>query len=113
MHNNFPKREKELRTRQVDTNPVDEVANIPNKEIRAVINDTKGDVQSPVLFGFVNCLKLNVRREPNAKAEIVTLISALTEVVIDMDASSDDFYKICTATGIEGFCMKEYITIKQ
>lgn len=58
-----------------------------------------------------DCIKLNVRVEPNAKAEVVCEIAASTELMIDEDRSTDEFYKIYTAAGIEGYCMKKFISI--
>lgn len=60
-----------------------------------------------------DCTKLNVRAEPNPNADVVAVISMLTEVVVDTDASTSGFYKICTAAGIEGFCMRKYIAIRK
>lgn len=58
------------------------------------------------------CTKLNVRKRPNATAEVVCVIDHDTEVEINLDKSTAKFYKICTATGVEGFCMKEFISVK-
>lgn len=57
----------------------------------------------------VECAKLNVRMEPEATSEIVCTIDCDTEVVIDEKESTEDFYKIYTAAGIEGYCMKRFI----
>lgn len=59
-----------------------------------------------------DCLKLNIRKEPNPNSRIVCAIDCLTEVIIDEKESTDEFYKICTVSGIEGFCMKKFITIQ-
>ena len=63
--------------------------------------------------GFVyGCSKLNVRSEPKSDASIVCVIEQKSEVEIDMSQSTDDFYKVCLASGIEGFCVKSYIIEK-
>lgn len=56
-----------------------------------------------------DCSKLNVRKEPNAKAEVLCQISVGTKVIIEKNGSTDEYYKVCLASGIEGFCMKKYI----
>ncbi len=61
----------------------------------------------------VNCLHLKVYESPDQEGETVTVITALTEVMIDMDASTDDFYKICIAAGIQGYCKKKYIALRR
>ena len=55
--------------------------------------------------GQVNCLRLHVYSEPNENSEVICKVRYLTEVAID-------FYKIYTAIGAEGFCQKEFVTIK-
>lgn len=114
MHNNSQKMENDARGRRAETTPIDEAIGVPKGELKAVIDSTKEGIKSAAISGVVvNCLKLNVRREPKVNGEIITAIPALTEVVIDMDASSSDFYKVCAATGVEGFCMRKYIALKQ
>lgn len=60
-----------------------------------------------------DCVRLYVRKEPSADGEVVTVIDCLSKVMVDMDASANDFYKICTAAGVEGFCMRKYIALKR
>lgn len=69
--------------------------------------------KSETKVGFVTgCSKLNVRCEPWPKAPIICEIEQNTEVEIDVAQSTDDFYKVCLASGIEGFCVKAYINEK-
>ena len=64
-------------------------------------------------IGIVNdCVKLNVREEPNKESAIVCELALQTEVMVDQNDSTEDFYKVCTAAGIEGFCMKQFIAIQ-
>ena len=63
-------------------------------------------------FGKIsNCKKLNVRKLPSRDAEIVSELIEGSEVMIDEKESTALFYKICTEHGIEGYCMKDYITV--
>lgn len=62
-------------------------------------------------IGVVNYLRLHIYSEPNLESEIICKIRYSTEVVIDLDNSTDDFYKIYTAIGAEGFCQKDLVTI--
>ena len=59
----------------------------------------------------VDCLKLNVREAPNAYADVVCVIDASTNLAIYEDESTDEFYKVCTESGAEGYCMKKFIKI--
>lgn len=62
--------------------------------------------------GFANCLRLHIHSKPSIDSEVVCKVRYLTEVIIYPDESTEDFYKVCTAIGAEGFCQKEHITIK-
>ena len=80
-----------------------------------VINDIIIDVQPVVeeVKGYItNCLKLNVRAEANKDAAVLCVLEDDVEVIIDMDNSTADFYKVCTSAGVEGYCMKKYIAVK-
>lgn len=44
---------------------------------------------------------------------VVTVVTCLDELEIDMGDSNDDWYAVCTATGIEGFCMKKFVAVRQ
>lgn len=58
-----------------------------------------------------DCVKLNVREDPHPTATILGAITAATELIVDKEASTNDFYKICTPAGLEGYCMKKFVTI--
>lgn len=60
----------------------------------------------------IDCAKLNVRKSPAADAAILTEIPVGTKVQIFDKESTKDFHHVCTATGIDGFCMKKFIKIK-
>lgn len=61
----------------------------------------------------VGCYNLNVRTGPNKDFDVICEIPSESEVEIDESESFEDFYKICTASGVEGFCMKKFIEVKK
>jgi hypothetical protein len=65
-----------------------------------------------MLIGIVNCLRLHIFAEPKLDSDIVCKVRYLTEVEVDPSKSTEDFYKIYTAIGAEGFCQKDLIIIK-
>ena len=77
--------------------------------------ENKPKVKKPrIKMGVVSgCSKLNVRNHPDKGAVVATIIEEGAEVAIDMNRKYDEWYSVCTASGIEGYCMKEYITIQQ
>lgn len=83
---------------------------VVEKDVEPVVED---NLVSENKIGIVtNCVRLNVRKEPKTDAAIVCEIDNKTEVEIYENESTREFYKVCMASGIEGFCMKKYITIK-
>lgn len=87
----------------VDTEPV---ATVEAPEV-AVEPEVK------TVYGFVdNCDKLNIRKKPTKNSEAICVINAKAEVEIDETNSTNDWYSVRTAAGIEGFCMKNFITLK-
>lgn len=76
------------------------------------VEEKAEEVKMASTFGVVtNCLLLNVRKEPDLKAEVLFTMSALTEPKIDLENSTKDWYKV-SFEGNEGFCLKKYITLK-
>lgn len=68
--------------------------------------------ESTEILGVVTeCARLNVRKEPSTDADVVTTILLGTEVMVDVYESTEEFYKICTGAGIEGYCMKKFINV--
>lgn len=65
------------------------------------------------LTGVVTCLRLHIHTEPDANSDVVCKIRYLTEVEIDLAKSTDDFYKVYTETGAEGYCKKGEVTLKK
>lgn len=60
----------------------------------------------------IGCDKLNVRKEDNKDSEVLCVINKSAEVKVNIAESTIYFYKVYTASGVEGYCMKEYISVK-
>lgn len=86
---------------------------IENIEMQSPVDETEINEGEEVMFGMVaNCAKLNVRNEPSKEAGIQCEIENGTEVMIDQNESTDEWYKVYTKEGVEGFCMKKFILIQ-
>ena len=70
------------------------------------------EVVKPKVGIVTGCIKLNVRKAASPTAEILGVIEEGSEVQIDNDFNAPDFYKVSAVTGLEGFCMKKFITVK-
>lgn len=73
-------------------------------------------VKEPVvetLVGVVcGCKQLNIRTTPDKNADnVVCVVDSETIVIVDLNESTDNWYKVFTEVGAEGFCMKEFVKI--
>lgn len=84
----------------------EEVVELKDEEIAEVNTDGS-------LTGIVSgCVKLNLRKEASKDSDVLLVLNEDTELVVDPAESTEDFYKVCTSSGVEGYCMKKFITIK-
>ena len=109
---NDPELEVEDTVEEKIDEPIEGQIVIPEVEPEPV-SDPEPSVESENRkFGKVsNCKKLNIRKLPSRDAEIVSELIEGSEVMIDEKESTALFYKICTEHGIDGYCMKDYITV--
>ena len=64
------------------------------------------------VIGFVtNCHTLNVRVEPTINSDVICTLPVDYMLMIDLSKSTDNWYYIYTAIGVEGYCAKKYVTI--
>ena len=109
---NDPELEVEDTVEEKVDEPIEGQIVIPEVEPELVSDPEPSVEQENRKFGKVNnCKKLNIRKLPSRDAEIVSELIEGSEVMIDEKESTALFYKICTEHGIEGYCMKDYITV--
>ena len=93
------------------------VATVEIPEPAPVVKQVETPANPVQVRGVVtDCLKLNVRSTPKSdpsNANVLGTIECLTGVLVDEAASTDDFYKVQTESGLEGFCMKKYIAVER
>lgn len=78
-----------------------------------VVENANGEPSKPKtrIGTVIDCKLLNVRREPNMTANILTRIEE-GETVRILDEMKG-FYKVQTNKGIIGFCMWNYISLNE
>ena len=86
----------EVKIEEMANEPIEEVAEEKHQDILGIV---------------IDCDKLNVRKGPSINTDIVCMIDASTNLIVDYESSTDEFYKICTYAGIEGYCMKKFVKI--
>ena len=109
---NNPELEVEDAVEEKVDEPIEGQIVIPEVEPELVSDPEPSVEQENRKFGKVsNCKKLNIRKLPSRDAEIVSELVEGSKVMIDEKESTALFYKICTEHGIDGYCMKDYITV--
>lgn len=92
---------------------MDPVVESEAEQAQEIAEESQKVEEAVQTVGFVdNCEHLRVRKESNVDSEELCIINKLSEVVIDLDNSTDYFYKVKTSEGVEGYCMKKFITVK-
>ena len=115
--NTEPEKVEEVVTPEVTEEPIiEEVSVVEEAVVETVQEELTPAPQSKApaaTIGVVaGCAMLRVRAAANTNADIICEIAVNTEVIIDKQKSTADFYKVCTSAGVEGFCMKKFITVK-
>lgn len=90
---------------------IDEEIPVVVETIDPVIVTPEPAPAEPTTGVVVDCKKLNIRKAASKLADIVTVVPAGTKLVIDLNKSKPEWYSVCTAAGIEGYCMKGFVKI--
>ena len=108
-YSNFFKNAETEKNTEVNevVSPVEEVVN----EVVEPVEENN-EVATNLVLGVVECERLYMRGKPSKESKHLAILPKNTEVTIDETESTEDFYKVCTAAGIEGYCMKKFIVVK-
>lgn len=88
------------------TNPATEVVELEKIEpIETVVEPV------PVIGTVVGCKRLNVRKKSNIDSVVACTVDVGAELIVDVDQSTPDWYKVVTEAGVKGYCMKKYVRI--
>lgn len=92
-------------------NAIPEVPGVA-KVAEVTIHEPEAPAEPETKNGVVfNCAKLNVREKPVAGSRVVSIIDVDTKLTVTTDESFGVFYKICAASGVEGYCIKDYVRL--
>lgn len=90
---------------------IDSEDNVEVTDVTKEIEESISDVNT--ITGIVSdCKKLRVRNAPGLDSDVICEIEAGSIVEIDEVNSTEEFYKVCTETGIDGYCMKKFIKVE-
>ena len=80
--------------------------------IKNIDENNNRNIAQATIIGYT---KLNVRKNPSKDSEVVCIITKDSSITVDYNESTEDFYKVYVNVdnvSYEGFCMKEFISIK-
>ena len=89
--------------------PSDENMTPPVEETEANVQEEPKKVSGIV----VDCNRLNIRTKPSINSQPVGNVTVNSEVTINLNQSNNEWFKVITKDGVEGFCMKKYVKNKQ
>ena len=107
---------------QVKEETVEEVIEPAEETVEEVIEPAEETVEetvekvteveektTEVAFGKVNCLKLNVRKEPSIHSNPLCIVEYGTRM--EISEFNGEWVKILTPDGVSGYCMREIIDL--
>lgn len=109
FHNQVEEKTKETVNEVIEETVEQEPAEETLEE--AVEQEPVVEEEKSVIGIVTGCKRLRVRTDASTDAVIITEIDEDSVVVIDMNNSTDDFYKVHTEAGAEGWCMRKFVKI--
>ena len=87
----------------------------PNNQIEEpqIAEEEVSEPKKQMIGTVMDCSSLNIRSKSSTNSEIIATVKAGTKLLINEDESVSDWYKVCTEAGIEGFCMRKYVSVEQ
>ena len=81
-------------------------------EPEVIVPSIENNVENNEVIGKISGFeKLYVRKEASKDSEPVGIVTDKDDLSIDIARSTDDFYKVITSNGLEGYCVKEFVKI--
>ena len=70
--------------------------------------------QSERIRGIVRCVRLNVRTEPVIEeGNLIGVLKIGDLITVDPNYSTDRWYKVSTDSGLDGYCVKDFIEFER
>lgn len=92
--------------------------NIDEKVVNEAVENTVPEqaTEEKAVYGVVTLgpkfKELNIRDKASKAGKVVATVKPKTKLTINETKSTNGWYAVITKEGVEGFCMKEFITIK-
>lgn len=95
----------------VEEEVIEEEEIIEEEPYNEVEDEEDPEPEDKTCFGIVTCDKLNVRKGPGTHYDIATKPVSKGEELMIMGGFDSDWYEVCTASGVEGYVLKDHIKI--
>ena len=97
------------------TNETEETTEEVTEEVtepEVIVPSVENNVENNEIIGKVSGFEnLYVRKEASKDSEPVGIVTDKDDLSIDVARSTDNFYKVITSNGLEGYCVKEFVKI--
>lgn len=111
-YNKMSKKNDKVETEPVKPVETETTATKPDKPVETETTEAPKTTETEPIEGTVGCEKLYVRSDATVDSDPVGIIDRGSKVFIYEDESTEEFYKVCAATGLEGYCMKKFISVQ-
>lgn len=101
-------------TEEVSNDITENIEEVIEEDINpeVIMPNIEDGIENNEVIGKVNGFKkLYVRKEANKDSEPVGIVTDNDDLSIDINHSTDEFYKVITSNGLEGYCIKEFVKI--
>lgn len=112
-NNQKPQVEEPVVKEVVETPVEDTVEEQIEETVEEIEEEALEDSAVETVIGIVtDCAKLNIRKLPKPDADKVAVVDANTKLMVDLDGSTLKYYKVYTESGVEGYCLKDYVAVR-
>lgn len=112
-NNQKPQVEEPVVKEVVETPVEDTVEEQIEETVEEIEEEALEDATVETVIGIVtDCAKLNIRKLPKPDADKVSVVDANTKLMVDLDGSTLKYYKVYTESGVEGYCLKDYVAVR-
>ena len=108
-YQNYKKEKEQTPDPETVIEPTEENSQDPESDDNT--DETVESEPTKTEIGKVNCIRLKIRNKPSMGGSIVCLARVGDELTIDRSKYYDEWLKVTTVDGLEGFCRQDFVTV--
>ena len=101
--------QEEVVAEEVVEEPVEEVVEVSEEPVVEEVVEVSEEKTEAI--GLITADLLYVRTGPGKDYDHSAILEKNTKVNVDLEYENEDFYKVVTSDGIEGYCMKKFVEL--